>query len=205
MTINLRILCFLIVTIAMLGCSSTKIVNISPQKEVPTVTDFHTIDASVKVRCSDPLSWANEDVADSLEKEGVFRKVIAIRPTHILSESDIELYVEAIISENNYIAEKMGKAVVRGMLLRLADQAFNDKYDYEVHLKVILRKGAMTRSYDSIGKYYVEQPVNKKSGKTSEARKLAWEHALKLLTAKIMDDHRNIKVNFLNRSLKVEQ
>lgn len=192
---NIRMLSFLLITVAFVGCASTKMINISPEKVMPTVTQ--TINAEVKVRCSDPLSSANDDVANFLEKEGVFRSAVAISENDNISESDIELYVIPNITENDYFGEKMGKAVARGLLLGLADQAFAEKYDYEVHLKVILKKESIPiKTYESIGKYHAEQPESKKSSQASEARKLAWEHALKLLAAKIKEDQRNIAIEF---------
>jgi len=194
----LRLIALVAIIMVGMGCVSTRMANVSPESTIPTVLDFKTIDATIKVTCSDPLSSANEDVAAALDKEEVFRSVMVFSSKDTLSESGLELFVLPEIIEEDYYREEMGKAVLRGLTLGLADKAFADKYEYTVTLKATLKRGSKVfATYEATGKYYAEQPENRKKAQASEARELAWEHALKLLVAKIKKDRENI-VNCLN-------
>lgn len=191
--IFLRSIVLVAAIVAAMGCVSAKMVNVSPESTIPTIPDFRTIDATIKATCSDSLSSANEDVATALNQEIVFRSVVAFSSKDTLSESDVELFVTPKIIEDDHHGEEMGKAVFRGLTFGLADSAVADKYEYTVTLIVTLRRGSRVfATYEACGKYYAEQPENKKRAQASEARKLAWEHALKLLVAKVKADRENI-------------
>lgn len=178
-------------------CASIEIVNMSPESTIPSIPDFKTINAAIRVTCSDPLISANEDVANFLNRENVFGSVIASSSKNTLSVSDLELFVVPKIIEDYHFSERMGKAVLRGLTFGLADKTVTDSYKYTVILKVILKKGATILStYEAIGKYYAQWPVNSKEAQTQEARAWAWEHAIMLLTGKIKRD-RNKIVDFL--------
>jgi len=193
MNIRLRFMIFVGVLIVVMGCASVNMVNMSPENTIPDIPDFETIDATVYVRCSDPLSSTNEDVANALEDEAVFRSVIAISSGDDLSENNLELLVIPEIIEEDFHSDEMGKAVLRGLLLSLADGAFADKYEYTVTLKATMKRGKkILGTYEATGKYYAQQPENKKTAQASEVRKLAWEHVLKLIIAKIKEDRKNI-------------
>ena len=138
---TVRLIGLIAVFIAVVSCASTEMLNVSPEKVIPIVADFETIDASIKVTCSDPFISANEDVANYLDKEEVFRSVAAISSKDTLSASDVELLVAPKIIEDSHDRAEMGKAVFRGLLLGIADGAFADEYDYTVVLKAILKKG----------------------------------------------------------------
>jgi hypothetical protein len=179
---------------AAMGCVSEKMVNVSPESTLPITKGFKTIDANVKVTCSDPLSSANEDVANSLEKEKVFRSVQASSKA-ILSGSDVELLVTPEVIEDTHGGAEMGKAVFRGCLHGSADGAFANNYDYTVVLKTEMKKRlTVVGAYEATGKYSAQKPENSDKAQASEARRLAWEHALKLLIAKIKADRENIIV-----------
>ncbi len=80
------------------------------------------------------------------------------------------------------------------MLLGLADGAFLDRYDYSVTIVAVLRRGSHSiGTYEATGKYRCEVPENEPgAGRESEARTLAWEHALGLLAAKMKADRNTI-------------
>jgi hypothetical protein len=181
------------VLIVVMGCVSPKMVNMSPENTIPHIPDFETIDATVCVRCSDPLSSTNEDMANALEEEAVFRSVIAIPSGDDVSENNLELLVVPEIIEETFDSDEMVKAVFRGLLLSLADGAFADKYEYTVTLKATMKRGKkILGTYEATGKYSAQQPANKRTAQASEVRKLAWEHVLKLIITKIKEDRKNI-------------
>ena len=78
MNLTVRLIGLIAVFIAVVSCASTEMLNMSPEKVIPIVADFETIDASIKVTCSDPFISANGDVANYLDKEEVFCSVAAI-------------------------------------------------------------------------------------------------------------------------------
>lgn len=191
MNFNLRFSLIILVIMAEMSCVSAKIVNVSPEATIPTVQDFRTIDASTKVTCSDPLSSAHEDVAAALNEERVFQSVIVTTSEALLP--DAELMVSPKIIADSHFRAETGKAVFRGLLFGLADGAFADRYDYTVILWVSLEKGPrIIGEYEAVSKYYAQQPENKNAPQASETRRLAWEHALKLLVSKIKADRANI-------------
>jgi hypothetical protein len=176
---------------AEMSCVSAKIVNVSPEATIPPLQDFKTIAASIKVTCSDPLSSAHEDVAAALTEERVFQSVIVTTSEALFP--DAELMVSPKIIDDSHFGAESGKAVFRGLLLGLADGAFADRYDYTVTLWASLEKGPrIIGEYEAVGKYYAQQPENRNAPQASETRRLAWEHALKLLVSKIKADRENI-------------
>ena len=193
MNLALRLTILIAAIITVMCCASVEMVNMSPESTIPTIPDFKTIYATIKVTCSDPLSSANEDVANYLNKERVFHSVVALSSKDSLTESDVELFVIHKTIEDDHHSEEMGKAVLRGLMLGLANGSVADKYEYTVTLKATLKKGLKVfTTYEATGKYYAQQPENRKKAQGSEVRKLAWEHALKLLVMKIKKDRNNI-------------
>lgn len=193
MYFTLRLIIIVSAIVTVVCCASVKIVNMSPEINISTIPDFKTIYATIKVTCSDPLSSANEDVANYLNKERVFHSVVALSSKDSLTESDVELSVTPKIIEDDHFGEEMGKAVFSGLTLGLASMAVADKYEYTVILNATLKKGLKVFAiYKATGKYYAQQPENRKKAQGSEVRKLAWEHTLKLLAMKIKKDRNNI-------------
>ena len=91
MYFTLRLIIIVSAIVTVVCCASVKIVNMSPEINISTIPDFMTIYATIKVTCSDPLSSANEDVANYLNKERVFHPVVALSTKDSLTESDVEL------------------------------------------------------------------------------------------------------------------
>ncbi len=89
------------------GCSA-RVINVSRELTIPTAADFSLIRAKILVTCEDPLSIAHEDVAAKLT-ENVFIQATARSNPEDVSDTDVELLVNARIVERSHHAEEMGE------------------------------------------------------------------------------------------------
>ena len=110
-------------------------------------------------------------------------KRIAAQPAkEVPWTADAELLVVAEIVEDTHHAEETGAP----------DGIFTDRYEYTVALRAVLKRERATIGvYEATGKYRAEA-TESESVPDSEARQYAWDHALRLLAAKMKSDRERI-------------
>jgi hypothetical protein len=164
---------------------------------VGSVPAFVPIAGKVQVVDSDPLGIADRHVAEFLDKEKIFAAVVVGAAQNW---ADLQLVVRAKVKEDDHFGAEICKAILRGILLGLADDAFADDYDYEVRLSAVLRKGnVVLKNYSVLGKYRGSKAESSQEEIDSETRDRAWNHALALLAYQLKKDGGDISA-FLEKN-----
>ncbi len=201
------------------GCAESKLINTSPNTELPIVEYYEPIDAVVHIKplegksksqddengdmSPDPKALVQNDVAAILHKMGVFTEVVP--SWQATGNPDLELLVTFEAESDSHFAKEMGEAVLSGLTLGLAQFAQDDEYDYSVRIsgKLTNKKGNEIGRYEGAGSYYSVSPKSSitRHQKVVRAVELSWEHALKELAIRMKMDKDKILAGLKENAL----
>ena len=175
------------------GCTTgVKMVNTSPDQNLPEITDFTTIPVTIGIRPEDPQGTVSSYIVEELTKQEIFSKVFVMAPGE---ETD---FVQLVVSENTKSDMHLFKDIGLCLLTGGLELYFGyEEYDYEVKISAkIINNGKTIGSYTGMGSHHEETPeilpLNVKLENQKRATKLSWQHATQMLAAKIKQDRDKI-------------